>query len=91
MKITEEMVMELNNELANKGCVFRYELAHLQHDVNPTMKAVLVSMNNVDSFIINITDDFFMWLRLWFKVKGIELAWNNTRDIFWSRSGWLDE
>ncbi len=25
MKITQEMVMELNNELINKGCPFRYE------------------------------------------------------------------
>lgn len=25
MKITREMVMELNNELAVKGCPFRYE------------------------------------------------------------------
>lgn len=25
MKITREMVMELNNELAVKGCSFRYE------------------------------------------------------------------
>lgn len=30
MKITQEMVVELNNELINKGCPFRYEYKKIQ-------------------------------------------------------------
>jgi hypothetical protein len=30
-------------------------------------------MNSVDSFTINPTRDFFDWMELWFKNKGIEI------------------
>ena len=48
-------------------------------------------MNGVDSFIINPTKDFFNWLELWFKTKGIELNYNNDRSIMWSKNGWRIE
>lgn len=87
MKITKEIVMELNNELANKGCPFKYE-----HDRgytgNPHMKITLPSMSCVSSFIINPTKEFFDWLEEWFKAKGIELSCNNDGSIIWSKSGW---
>lgn len=34
MKITREMVMELNNELAVKGCPFRYEYEGGQQNIH---------------------------------------------------------
>lgn len=88
MKITAEMVMELNNELANKGCPFRYEYDEAGYAGNSRMEITLPSMSCVDSFIINPTREFFDWLELWFKVKGIELSSNNTGSILWSKNGW---
>lgn len=90
MKITKEMVMELNNELINKGCPFRYEYDEAGYSGNPHMTISLPSMSCVHSFIINPTDDFFDWLQSWFKLKNIDLSWNNDGSILWSRNGWED-
>lgn len=88
MKITKEMVVELNNELAVKGCPFRYE--YIKGYPNPSIEINLPSMNCVDSFIINPTKEFFDWLKTWFKAKGIELNCNNTGSVMWSRNGWVE-
>lgn len=88
MKITNEMTMELNNELAQKGCPFRYEYSDATYSGNPQIKITLPSMSCVSSFIINPTREFFNWLELWFKVRGIELGHNNDGSILWSKSGW---
>lgn len=50
MKITQEMVMELNNELINKGCPFRYEYEKNTTSGNPCIKITLPSMSCVSSF-----------------------------------------
>ena len=34
------------------------------------------------------TRDFFDWMELWFKNKGIELSCNADGSILWSKSGW---
>jgi hypothetical protein len=88
MKITREMVMELNNELSNKGCPFRYDYIE---ERNPQIEITLPSVNYVDSFIINPTREFFDWLELWFKMKGIELNYNNDGSIMWSKGGWDED
>lgn len=87
MKITQEMVMELNNELINKGCPFRYEYENNTTSGNPHIKITLPSMNYVSSFIINPEREFFDWLKLWFKIRGIELYFNNDGMICWSKNG----
>ena len=88
MKITQEMVMELNNELINKGCPFRYEYEKNTTSGNPRIKITLPSMSCVSSFIINPEREFFDWLKLWFKIRGIELCFNNDGSICWSKDGW---
>lgn len=81
MKLTKEIVMELNNELAVKGCPFRYKFRD-----GGIMEIALPSMNCVDSFIVNTTKEFMAWLELWFKTKySIELNCNNTGSVFWSK------
>lgn len=83
MKITREMVMELNDELSVKGCPFRYKFTN--NVIVSSMEITLPSMSCVDSFIINPTREFFDWLELWFKIKyDIELRSNNTRSTLWS-------
>ena len=85
MKITREMVMELNNELAFKGCPFRYEYEGATEI--PHMEIALPNMNCVSSYIINVTKDFLEWLELWFKTKyGIELICNNDGSILWAKN-----
>ena len=88
MKITKEMVIELNNELSIKGCPFRYKYDEASYSGNPHMEIILPSMSCVSSFIVNPTREFFDWLELWFKVKGIELSCNNDGSILWSKNGW---
>lgn len=88
MKITQRIVTELNSELANKGCPFRYEYYEPEYSNNPHMRIALTSMRCVDSFNINPTKDFFDWLVLWFKSKEIELSCNNDGSILWSKNGW---
>lgn len=90
MKITKEMVIELNNELANRGCSFRFEYGGEEFGKNPNINIIPCSMVYIDSYIINPTQEFFDWLELWFKLKGITLGFNNTRSIVWSMDGWSD-
>ena len=86
MKITNEVV----TERVNKGCPFRYEYDEAGYTRNPHMKITLSSINCIDSFIINPTKDFFDWLELWFKLKGVQLGRNNDGSIMWSNNGWSD-
>ena len=81
--ITKELVMELNMELAAKGCPFRYE--YRNYPPTPDMRITLTSMNGVDSFIINVTSEFFEWLEMWLKLKlpGFKPKCNNTGNIIW--------
>lgn len=91
MKITVEMVKELNNELIAKGCPFRYKYNEEGFTRNPHIRITLPSMNCVDSFIINPSKIFFDWLQLWFKERGVELSCNNDGSILWSTNGWDNE
>lgn len=88
MKITEDMVIELNNELKDMGCSFRYNYNEQGFSGNSQINITLPSMNYVDSFIINPSREFFNWLKLWFKLKGIEIACNNDGSIIWSLTGY---
>lgn len=88
MKITKQMVVQLNSELENMNCPFRYEYYESDCSNNPHMRITLINMNCVDSFIINPTKDFFDWLKKWFESKGIELSCNNDGSILWSKNGW---
>lgn len=89
MKITREMVIELNNELAVMGCPFRYEIEDKKCSWNnPHIELVLPSMNYVESFMVCPKTEFFEWLYAWFRLKGIELSCNNDRSILWSKNGW---
>jgi hypothetical protein len=91
MKITKEMTMELNNELAVKGCPFRYKYEEVAYSNNPHIEIILPSMHGVSSFIINPTKGFFTWIKHWFGMRGIEISFNNTGSIMWSADGWDED
>lgn len=89
MKITKEMVVELNTELAVMGYPFRYKFEGVKCTANnPHIELTLPSMNYVSSFTIYTTKEFSEWLDTWFGLKGIELSRNNDGGILWSKSGW---
>lgn len=91
MKITREMVVELNSELAVMGCPFRYKFDDKNcTGNNPQIELILPSMNYVKNFMVHPTIEFFVWMTTWFKVRGIELSSNNDGSILWSKSGWDD-
>jgi hypothetical protein len=83
MKITSELVEELNNELKNKECSFRYSYDE-SYIGTPVIKITLASMMYVDSCIINPTPEFFDWLSQWFEKRGITITYNNTGSTAWS-------
>lgn len=83
MKITKDMIVEFNEELAKKNCVFRYEFDDSELAI-PCAKMTLVNLNYVNSFIVNLSNEFFDWLVQWFEAKGIKIMFNNDRSIFWS-------
>ena len=91
MKITREMVVELNSELTAMGCPFRYKFEGKKCTANnPNIELTLPSINYVSSFTIYTTKEFSEWLDTWFGLRGIELSRNNDGSILWSKSGWDD-
>lgn len=88
MRITREIVVELNDELRIKGCPFRYEYTgETQYSCIPQIEVTLPNMNYVSSCTINVTRDFLEWMELWFKTKfGVELTCNNDGSILWAKN-----
>ena len=92
MKITEDMVTVFNQTLENLGCSFK-----LKYDdktlgfCNPSCEIVPTSNMFIQSSIINVTDEFYNILDDFFAKRGIELTYNNTGSIFWSKDGWKDD
>lgn len=85
MKITNNMVNEFNKTLETLQCGFKLSL-----DVscsNPTCYITPLSDRFIDSFILNLSKDFFEILENFFINKGITLHYNNTRSCFWSVNG----
>ena len=85
MKITVEMVHEFNRVLNSLGCSFCLEYDDRTNNQECTI--IPVSMLFIDSYIINCDKGFYQLLNDFFAKKGIELTYNNTANIFWSKSG----
>lgn len=87
MRITKEMVRELNAELKKSGCAFKYEIVK-EVLANTVIERVPMSKKYISSSIINCTDEFYAYLNAFFRKKGIEkLEYNNTGDRCWSADG----
>lgn len=88
MKITETMVKELNQQLKDHGCIFRYDYNSFNSG-NPRIQRVPASGTFITSAIINCTVDFYKYLEGFFRNRGInKLNYNNDGSICWSASGW---
>lgn len=88
MKITDEMVTELNTMLADEGCIFRIAISN---ESNPSISVVPNNEKYIRNVIINLNDEFYSFIETFFKCKGIKLSYNNTRDIMRSMSGWDED
>ena len=55
MKIIKEMVVELNSELAIRGCSFMFEYKEDEFCKNPNINIIPCSMVYINSYIINPT------------------------------------
>jgi hypothetical protein len=89
MKITSEMVSDFNQTLSNLNCCFKIELRKSVVGDNTICDIVLANNKYIDSFIINPSKEFFKDLEGYFShYYDIELAYDNTRTTFWSKSGW---
>lgn len=85
MKITKEMVTELNEKLEQERCSFKYDFIP---GLNPHIMLVPHNIRFIDSYIINIDKDGRNLVNSFFASKGIELTYNNTGNVAWSKSGW---
>ena len=99
MKITENMLQELNDELKNRGCAFRYKMMNCPslwgiHDYkheNVYIQRIPMSDTFIIDCNIKCTPDFYEFLDDFFRKRGIgKLSYNNDHSICWSASGYDD-
>ena len=89
-RITEDMVIIFNQTLENLDCSFKLDFRKTSVPGNTSCEIVPANNRFIHSSIINLTDEFYETLENFFKKKGIELSYNNTGSIFWSKNGWDD-
>lgn len=99
MRITMEMVNELNKILAKDGCIFKMKFVD-RHEtepdhklLNPEMKIVPANNKyiwNISGLRISANPEFYEFLESFFQDKGIELEYNDTGSRIWSKYGLED-
>lgn len=82
--ITEDMLTQFNEQVLN---IHPIELVMQEGPAVGCVKIQLKRDPFIESSIINLSEHFYDWLNNYFEqVYGIELNFNNTGTIFWSRS-----
>lgn len=84
-EITKEMTEELNLLLLNMGCSFNLKYIN-NGRIGTVIEIQPVNNKFLDSWILNPSDDFFDFIKAFFKKYDIEITCNNTGHIFWSTS-----
>ncbi len=99
MIITKEIVDEFNEMLLKEGCIFKLELiemseAYPEHKLyNPEMKFVPANDKyfwNPSRLTIEVNNEFYKYMELFFQSKGIELEYNELGSRMWSKYGLKD-
>lgn len=79
-QLTIELIDELNEDLLKPTAwKARFNGEH-------TAKLVLKNELGLDSYIINVDNDWQKRIEEFFKKKNHIIHWNNTRSIFWLRA-----
>lgn len=82
--ITEDMLTQFNEQVLN---IHPIELVMQEGPAVGCVKIQLKRDPFIESSIINLSEHFYDWLNNYFEqVYGIELNFNNTGTIFWSKS-----
>ena len=84
--IEKKDVQELNDNLKNMGCSFKFKLCESIIPGKNTIEVIPSSSIFISSSIINLTDDFYKYLEDFFYMKGIILNTNNTGTVFWANN-----
>ena len=83
-QITEDMLKQFNEQILNIHPI------ELVMEEGPAVGCVRIQLKPnpfIESSIINLSEYFYTWLNNYFKqVYDIELNFNNTGTIFWSKS-----
>lgn len=88
MKITQNMIDDFNSVLNGLGCCFRLSLCKANTEDNAACNIIVANSLFIDSYIFNLTDDFYQALENYFDKYEIKLSYNNTKSCFWSKNGW---
>lgn len=81
--ITRDMVETLQDLLAQHGYAATVQF---KDDQFPKGIVVLVDERGVDSYTLNMVDEFYNTISDYFLSIGIEIKFNNTQRTFWSIS-----
>lgn len=83
-QITEDMLKQFNEQILNIHPI------ELVMEEGPAVGCVRIQLKPnpfIESSIINLSEYFYTWLNNYFEqVYDIELNFNNTGTIFWSKS-----
>lgn len=83
-QITEDMLAQFNEQVLN---IHPIELVMEEGPVVGCVRIQLKPNPFIESSIINLSEHFYTWLNNYFEqVYDIELNFNNTGTIFWSKS-----
>lgn len=82
--ITEDMLTQFNEQVLN---IHPIELVMQEGPAVGCVKIQLKRNPFIESSIINLSEHFYDWLNNYFEqVYGIELNFNNTGTVFWSKT-----
>lgn len=82
--ITEDMLTQFNEQVLN---IHPIELVMQEGPAVGCVKIQLKRNPFIESSIINLSEHFYDWLNNYFEqVYGIELDFNNTGTVFWSKT-----
>ena len=83
-QITEDMLKQFNEQILN---IHPIELVMEDRPAVGCVRIQLKPNPFIESSIINLSEHFYTWLNNYFEqVYDIELNFNNTGTIFWSKS-----
>jgi hypothetical protein len=85
--ITQEMIHEFNQDLAQSGAIFRLRKDERNLvSIQPSNSIWLYRGGCDGACIINLSDEFYCYLETFFTKKDdtIKIHYNNTRSVFWA-------
>lgn len=84
--ITKEMIDELNKALETMSLGIRIKLEERLFIEGHACDIILANNFFIESYILNLSDEFYEMLEKFFKKYGITLSYNNNRSTFWSKN-----